>query len=103
MVNGITPNALPQIGDALKSQLPGEATRDGQAPSFQHLLSGLLSEVDQVQEEADASLERLATGESTSVQDVVLKMEEADLTLKLMKEIRDKLIQAYKETTTMQA
>jgi len=32
---------------------------------------------------------------------VVLKLEEADLTFRLMKEVRDKLIAAYKEVMAM--
>ena len=71
--------------------------------SFGNMLNNLLSEVNEAQQVADVSLQQLAAGEeSASLQDVVMKMEEADLTFSLMKEIRDKLINAYKETISMQ-
>jgi len=72
--------------------------------SFSNMLTDMLSDVNQAQKVADQSIEQLISGDqSTSLQDVVMKMEEADLTFSLMKEIRDKLINAYKETISMQA
>ena len=70
---------------------------------FKEILGGLISDVDRAQKEADLSLKSLAKGENTSVQDVVMKMEEADLSFKLMKEVRNKLLDAYKEIMSMQA
>lgn len=70
---------------------------------FEEVLGGLISDVDQAQKEADLSLKSLAKGEDTSIQDVVMKMQEADLSFKLMKEVRNKLLDAYKEIMSMQA
>lgn len=68
---------------------------------FKDTLSKLIDDVDVAQKEADESLTKLATGKTSSIQDVVLKMEEADVSFKLMKEIRDKLLSAYKEVMGM--
>ncbi|OGV68991.1 MAG: flagellar hook-basal body complex protein FliE [Lentisphaerae bacterium RIFOXYB12_FULL_65_16] len=74
-----------------------------QAPSFQDMLTNLLADVDKAQTQADASIQNLAAGkENTSIQDVVVRMEEADLAFRLMKEIRDKLVAAYKEIMSTQ-
>lgn len=72
-----------------------------QAPSFEEILEKLIKDVDVAQKEADMSIKNLVSNEPTSIHDMVLKMEEADLTFKLMKEVRDKLVSAYKETITM--
>ncbi|OVE77707.1 flagellar hook-basal body complex protein FliE [bacterium F16] len=71
------------------------------APSFGDMLTKLIEEVDDKQKIADESIKQLATGEETSIQDVVMKLEEADMTFRLMKEIRDKLVAAYKEVMSM--
>jgi len=57
-----------------------------------------MSEVDQAQKQADNSLKGLAEGDpNTNIQDVVMKMEQADVSFNLMLEIRNKLVSAYKE------
>jgi len=85
----------------------GQAAQSTPAPQaggeFKEILGNLISDVDQAQKSADLSLESLAKGENTSIQDVVMKMEEADLSFKLMKEVRNKLLDAYKEIMQMQA
>ena len=70
---------------------------------FGEVLGQLIDDVDQAQKEADASIQELASGEATSLQDVVMKMEQAEVSFKLMKEIRNKLLDAYKEVLTMQS
>jgi len=73
-----------------------------ESQSFQQLVDQLISEVDEAQRNADESIEKLAAGdENTSIQDVVTKMQEADMAFQLMHEIRDKLVQAYKKTIKM--
>ncbi len=70
---------------------------------FKNLLGKLIDDVDVAQKEADMSIKNLATGEQpTSIQDVVVKMEQANISFMMMKEIRDKLLQAYKDVMSMQ-
>jgi len=70
---------------------------------FGEVLGQLIEDVDQAQKEADVSIQELASGEATSLQDVVMKMEQAEVSFQLMKEIRNKLLDAYKEVLTMQS
>ena len=90
------------LRDALEKTADAAADGRTDAATFSDMLGDLLARVDEAQKEADASIERLAGGDSVSLQDVVLRMEEAELTFRLMKEIRDKLITAYKEVMSMQ-
>jgi flagellar hook-basal body complex protein FliE len=103
MINGITPEIK-----ALQTQLEGlqkaqqtssKVENDGE--SFDEVLTQMIKDVDQAQKSADTSIQQLAAGESTSIQDVVMKMEEADIAFRLMKEVRNKLMEAYKEVLSM--
>ncbi len=99
-ITGISAESLLQATEQLKES-GSESRINDRAPEFQEMLNKLITEVDQAQKEADQSIQNLASGDPTSIQDVVMKMEEADLAFKLMKEVRDKLITAYKETISM--
>lgn len=82
--------------------------KDGVAPTggadFKDVLSQLIGDVDKAQKEADLSMKKMASGdENTTIQDVVMKMEQADLSFQLMKSVRDKLLSAYKEVIKGQA
>lgn len=69
---------------------------------FGDVLGKLINDVDQAQKQADVSIQQLAKGESSDLQGVVMKMEQAEVSFQLMKEIRNKLLEAYKEVMTMQ-
>jgi len=74
----------------------------GTEASFQDVLRGLVDKVDSLQKDADASIKGLATGETTNIHDVTMKLEEAGVAFELMMEIRNKLLDAYQEVMKMQ-
>jgi flagellar hook-basal body complex protein FliE len=96
---------MEQMKESVNTVAPPEAeVPEGSSEmDFKNVLGSLIKEVDQAQKEADSSLKGLATGETNSIQEVVMKMEEADVSFKLMKEIRNKLLQAYKDIMSMQS
>lgn len=103
MIDKISSDALLQHAERLQqsveiNEAAQPADKDGE---FGKVLGNLIDDVDQAQKAADVSLKKLATGETTNIQDVVLKLEEADISFKMMKEIRDKLLAAYKEVISM--
>lgn len=94
---------IDQIKDSMevnKLSADNQQVKDGE---FKNVFSNLIKDVDSAQKDADVSLKKLATGETNSIQDVVLKMEQADVSFRLMKEIRDKLLQAYKDIISTQS
>lgn len=98
-------NQLEQI-KAQSSELSSGADKAGGAENseFKDMLGDLIGQVDQAQKQADNSLKSLASGDSnTSIQEVVLKMEQADVSFNLMLEIRNKLVTAYKELISSQS
>ena len=103
MIQNISPEATKMLEGMLEHSKETTQVQDPNAPAFKDLFTNLIDDVDNAQEVADKSIDKLASGESTSIQDVVMKMEEADVAFKLMKEVRDKLMSAYKEVMSMQS
>lgn len=76
---------------------------DGQnTKSFADTLKESLNEVNQLQKIADVKMQQLATGESKNIPDVMIASEKADIALKLMVKVRNKIIDAYQEIMKMQ-
>lgn len=70
--------------------------------SFSDMLKQTLGEVNQLQQEAGESIQRLATGEIQDVHQVMIAAEEASVAFELMMEIRNKLMEAYQEVMRTQ-
>ena len=47
-------------------------------------------------------MQQLATGENKNIPDVMLAVEKADIAMKLMVQVRNKIIEAYQEVMKMQ-
>ncbi len=106
MIDPVSTDAFLKQMEQLKSSGSEALTSQGGAAEpggdFEKVLGNLITEVDDAQKQADLSLKKLATGETNSIQEVVMKMEQADVSFKLMLEIRNKLLQAYKDIMTAQ-
>ncbi len=102
MINGISANALSSQIDKFKnlnleSSLNNNIEKESNS-DFSKMLGNLIQNVDKSQKSADISLENLATGKNnTTIQEVVMKMDQAEIAFSLMKEIRNKLLSAYKD------
>lgn len=73
-----------------------------QDKSFQNMLNDAISEVNDEQVEGYNSMEGIATGKVTSLQEAVQRIEEAELSMKLALEVKNKALTAYKEIMRMQ-
>ncbi len=72
-------------------------------PSFGELLEEAIASVDRLQREGEAAQAAFARGEEVDLHDVLLKVEEAEIAFKTMMEIRNKLVEAYREIMRMGA
>ena len=63
--------------------------------SFEALLSASMKKVNALQLEADDAMHRLATGDVEDISEVVMASSRAEIALKLMMELRNKLVDAY--------
>jgi flagellar hook-basal body complex protein FliE len=73
-----------------------------QGQDFKQMLGKYLAEVNALQLEADKAVRDLATGKVENFHEVIVAMSEADLSFRLMMEMRNKLVEAYKEIMRMQ-
>ncbi|WP_228710925.1 flagellar hook-basal body complex protein FliE [Arcobacter cloacae] len=70
--------------------------------SFQNMLNNAISEVNNHQIKGYNSMEQIATGKVTNLQEAVQRIEEAELSMKLALEVKNKAVNAYKEIMRMQ-
>jgi flagellar hook-basal body complex protein FliE len=70
--------------------------------SFGDLLNQSLQEVNESQVKGYKAMEEIATGKVENLQQAVQKIEEAELSLKLALEVKNKALAAYKDISKMQ-
>lgn len=87
----------------LSPSRPGaqDAAKTG-GTGFGDMLKQHLDEVNDLQREADMAVRDLITGETDNVHQVLSAITEADLSFRLMMQVRNKLVDAYKEIMRMQ-
>lgn len=74
----------------------------GNDKSFSETLSAAVQQVNELQKESDMQIQKLATGETKNIPEVMISVEKADIALKLMTQVRNKIIDAYQEIMKMQ-
>ncbi len=70
--------------------------------TFGETLNGFMKDVNNLQIDAGKSVEKLLTGEIKDVHDVMVAVEKAGTSFELMMEIRNKMLDAYREVMRMQ-
>ena len=64
---------------------------------FTQSLGRAISEVNEMQQESAQKIEAFVRGEDVPLHEVVLAQEEAEISFRLMLEVRDRLVRAYQE------
>ena len=83
-----------------ESTQPGSG-RDS-ATQFKNVLGRYINEVNDLQHTADKAVRDLAAGKIDNLHQVIMAVNEADLSFRLMMQIRNRLVEAYKEIMRMQ-
>lgn len=81
---------------------PKIEANEEEGESFTSLLNKSLSEVNKTQVTAYNAMEQIASGKVENLQKAVQQIEEAELSLKLALEVKNKALSAYKEVMRMQ-
>jgi len=95
-VNAASPNARPLTP---QTENPGAAKIDFSEVS--RTIGKCISKVDDAQQASDASVQDLLTGKNNDITAVVLAVAKADRSFKVLVGVRNKLIEAYKQTMNM--
>ncbi|MFK7818279.1 MAG: flagellar hook-basal body complex protein FliE [Planctomycetaceae bacterium] len=93
--SGVGPtSSVPNIVKAPRSEASGA--------SFAKLLGEMVNEASAQHQQADTSVKQLMSGETDNLHEVVLDAARADMSFRLLVEIRNKLMDAYQEIMRMQ-
>ncbi|MCE5187431.1 MAG: flagellar hook-basal body complex protein FliE [Planctomycetaceae bacterium] len=96
--NPSTPNVVPSVqSDALRP-----AGASGGSGDFGKLVEQSFDKVNDQQNQANLTVVDLLNGKQQDVNSVVAEMAKADMSFKLLVGVRNKLVEAYKETMRMQ-
>jgi flagellar hook-basal body complex protein FliE len=90
-----------QVVREMKQQ--GMSTSGGAgASSFSELMTKSIEQVNEYQHQADRAISELVAGRSKNIHETMLTVERADTSLKLMTQVRNKVLDAYREIMRMQ-
>jgi flagellar hook-basal body complex protein FliE len=70
--------------------------------SFADVIKSTIEQVNQAQNNGEQAIEQLNTGKAESMHEVMIAVEEADISLKMLVQMRNKALQAYEEVMRMQ-
>ena len=85
---------LEKPGDKVKGTPKGEK-------SFGEVLKTSIKEVNRLQGEANHAIEELALGETKNIHETMIALEKAEISFKLMLQVRNKILEAYQEVMRM--
>jgi len=69
---------------------------------FSDIIKSTISEVAKAEQQADKSIEDLQSGQSKNLHEVMISVEKADISVKMLVQFRNKALQAYEEIMRMQ-
>lgn len=85
----------------IQNPKPTEAAKPAGFGKTVDLIKQQISKVEEIQKDADASAVDLLTGKNQDITSVVSSVAKADMSFKLLIGVRNKLIEAYKQTMNM--
>ena len=96
-VQGI--GGIQHLTDALGKGAAGKGGSDGNA--FGELLGDMIKDANDANVRSNELVQSLARGEPTDVHTVMIAMDKADQSFRLIVEVRNKLVEAYQEIQRM--
>jgi flagellar hook-basal body complex protein FliE len=93
---------IPEVPGLRPTDGASGADEPGGVHPFADVLKSSIAEVNSLQQKADAAVTALATGEKASLHDTMIAMEQADVSFRLMMQVRNKIVEAYQEIMRMQ-
>ena len=96
MINpiGLTPLTTPKVQDS--------SSISKTKADFGDILQSTIENVNDAQLSGDMAIEKLQSGEAKHLHEVMLAVEEADISLRMLVQMRNKALTAYEEIMRMQ-
>lgn len=95
-------NRVQELRTAADAARPQQIKAPEGATPFAETLKQSIEEINQLQISANQEMEDLAAGRNSNVQETILAVEKADISFKLMMEVRNKILSAYQEVMRSQ-
>jgi len=73
----------------------------GVSPKFSAFLEAQLRDVNSLHKEADAAVAAMATGRSHNLHEMMIALDRAEVSLRLVTKVRNKAVEAYQEIMRM--
>jgi flagellar hook-basal body complex protein FliE len=80
----------------------GASAAQEKGSTFLDALQNTMNEANQNQIDADRSVKDLIAGKTKNLHETMMQLQKADLSLKTMMQVRNKVLEAYKEVMKMQ-
>jgi len=96
-------SALTKI-DGLSEAFPSQPLAGAQqnpTVGFGKLMEEMISKVSDLQNDADKSIQSLATGQGKGLHEVMLSVEKASISFQMLTQVRNKAVEAYQEIMRM--
>ena len=90
----------PPVAPVLANPAGGAPDAAGAAP-FKNILLEALDQVNSMQSQANQAVEQLVTGGDVNPAEVLTTLQKADISFRMMLQIRNKLVQAYQEVNNI--
>ncbi len=74
----------------------------GNSPTFARMLEKSLEDVNTQQHQANTAINELVAGKNKNIHETMLVLERADASLKMAMQVRNKILDAYREIMRMQ-
>jgi len=100
-MNNISKIASPSTAELLK-QKDALSTQKSGGESFAKHLTSAINEVNELQKTGEEAMADIATGQVKDLHQAALAINKAETSMKLMLEIRNKALNAYKEVSRTQ-
>jgi flagellar hook-basal body complex protein FliE len=97
-IQGLQPG---QLAAPLSKPVATDGGGEVAGKSFKDLLLDSLDQVNKLQQEASAGVERVMTGETDNMAEVFTAVRKADVAFSMLMEMRNKLVDAYREIQQM--
>lgn len=93
LIVGKLPLSLPKTSGT-------EVSKAGDA--FSKMLSSTIDQVSQADIQGNTAIEKLHTGEAKNLHEVMIAVEEADISIRMLVQMRNKALEVYNEIMRMQ-
>ena len=88
---------LSQSNELAKKPSPGESIQ----PSFGETLTNFVSGIDQMQKTAKTQAEDFAVGKTNDIHNTMIDVEQAEISLRMLANVRNRVVDLYREVMRM--